>query len=211
MIRTPLTNVPIDQINQEVEFTKKKVRILSSQDLNSETNKPKTIVFEEHSNPSEFKNKNNENKNKIEELTKENQKLLELCSSLENEVFKSKRTNQNLKEETEKYEKELNDIKLFVDSLGRDEMKIEEDPRIVVGIGGSIIHQILVKHQTEEMESLRMSNEILLQQVKRIILIFKKLDELQYNFRSEVESYEETILKLKEKIKFLEIKNETIL
>jgi predicted nuclease with TOPRIM domain len=175
MIRTPLTNVPIDQINQEVEFTKKKVRILSSQDLNSETNKPKTIVFEEHSNPSEFKNKNNENKNKIEELTKENQKLLELCSSLENEVFKSKRTNQNLKEETEKYEKELNDIKLFVDSLGRDEMKIEEDPRIVVGIGGSIIHQILVKHQTEEMESLRMSNEILLQQVKRIILILKSL------------------------------------
>jgi hypothetical protein len=178
MIRTPLTNVPIDQINQEVEFNKKKVRILSSQDLNSDTMKPKTIVFEEHSNHSEIKNINIENKTKIEELSKENQKLIELCSNLENEIFQTKRINQNLKEESENYQKELNDIKLFVESLGRDEMKIEEDPKIVVGIGGSIIHQILVKHQTEEMESLRMSNEILLQQVKRNFFnfFFKSLE-----------------------------------
>ena len=171
MIRTPLIDVS-SNIN---EVNKKKVRLLSNDDNENQPSVSKLIVFDEEvETTKELKRKSTENKIKLEELMKENQLLIQKCNFLENENKLTKNANKLLVEKEKKNQKELDDLKNQLDHLttlykaSKEENEIKEN-KLEIQMEESItspIHQILIKNKNEEIDALRMSNEILLQQVK---------------------------------------------
>eukprot|EP01080_Neovahlkampfia_damariscottae_P004578 gene4578-7962_t len=207
MIRAPLSDVSIDQINRESDTNKKKVRLVSTNEHQKEYIVSKTVVFNESEDSKELKRKSTENKFKLEELLKQNKILQDRCNFLENENKLTKNANKLLQQKEENFQKEINDLKQQLDHIitlyktSREENEIKQD-HLEIQIDDSIssespINQILINNKNEEINALRMSNEILYQQLK----------EVENTFKSNEEEALDMISDLKQKLKLMEEKN----